>query len=377
MPRHAASLMLTRLAYFASTLLVTLTLVCLSIGPAVAQDLQDVNRLIKQGQHAQALDKLNAYLTGKPKDPLARFLKGVVLTEQGKTNEAIGIFQALTEEYPELPEPYNNLAVLYAAKGQYEKAKVSLEMAIQTHPSYATAHENLGDIYAKMASAAYDKALQLDKSNKSAETKLALVRDMFPTNGKSNGKEGSRPASATKPTAAVTPKEASKPGAATVSQGVSPPTVNTATAAPAAGSNSASSPPGGQHAVRVTDGTAATKPAVTVNESEAVLGATLAWARAWADRDVESYLAHYVPGYHPQGESHEAWKNARRERILAPKRISVEVLNPKVTLLDPNHAKVQFRQDYKSDRLSSLASKTLVFEKHNGEWRISQEQSGK
>ena len=51
--------------------------------------------------------------------------------------------------------------------------------AINTHPSYATAHENLGDIYAKMASLAYTRALSLDTSNTAAKGKLALIDDLF------------------------------------------------------------------------------------------------------------------------------------------------------------------------------------------------------
>jgi Flp pilus assembly protein TadD len=150
--------------------------------PACAQtdELQDVNQLLKQGQFERALDRVNAYLATRPKDARGRFLKGIILTEQNKPNDAIKIFTELTQDFPELPEPYNNLAVLYASQGQYDKAKAALEMAIRTHPSYATAHENLGDIYAKMASQAYDKALQLDKSNTTAQTKLNLIRELFP-----------------------------------------------------------------------------------------------------------------------------------------------------------------------------------------------------
>ena len=108
-----------------------------------------------------------------------RFNKGLILTEQKKTADAIQIFSSLSEEYPDLPEPYNNLAVLYASQGQYEKAREALEAAIRTHPSYSTAHENLGDIYAKMASQAYGKAFQLDKGNAAAQTKLSLIKDLF------------------------------------------------------------------------------------------------------------------------------------------------------------------------------------------------------
>src|SRR3989338_1694423 len=146
---------------------------------AHADDIEEANKLFKQGQHNQALVKVNGFLAEKPKDAQARFLKGLILTEQGKTTDAVKMFSALTEDYPELPEPYNNLAVLYASQGQYDKAKLALEMAIRTHPNYAPAHENLGDIYAKMASQAYDRALQLDRSNTATQTKLAMIQDLF------------------------------------------------------------------------------------------------------------------------------------------------------------------------------------------------------
>jgi Tfp pilus assembly protein PilF len=127
------------------------------------------------------LEQVDKYLAGKPKDAQGSFLKGIVLTEMNKPNDAIAVFSKLTEDFPELPEPYNNLAVIYAQQKQFDKAKQALEMAIRTHPSYATAHENLGDIYARLASQAYDKALQIDSSNSSAQNKLALIRDLMGT----------------------------------------------------------------------------------------------------------------------------------------------------------------------------------------------------
>src|SRR5687768_5339542 len=146
---------------------------------AQGDPLQDANQLFRQGQFDRAMERVNGYLSSRPKDARGRFLKGLILTEQNKPNEAIKVFTDLSQDYPELPEPYNNLAVLYASQGQYDKARNALEMAIRTHPSYATAHENLGDIYAKMASQAYDKALQLDRSNQAAQGKLNLIKDLF------------------------------------------------------------------------------------------------------------------------------------------------------------------------------------------------------
>src|SRR5258706_4158450 len=145
---------------------------------ALADDIQDASKLLKSGQHQQALERVNKILAAKPKDAQARFLKGLIYAEQGNTKDATDVFLALTKDFPDLPEPYNNLAVIYASQGQYDKARGALGQSIRTHPSYATAYENLGDVYAKLASQAYDKALQIDSANPVAKNKLALVREL-------------------------------------------------------------------------------------------------------------------------------------------------------------------------------------------------------
>jgi tetratricopeptide (TPR) repeat protein len=145
---------------------------------ARADSLADAARLQQQGQSTQALQKLEQYLADKPNNPQGLFLKAVILSDQKKLPEAIAVFTKLTEDYPELPEPYNNLAVIYASQKQYDKARQALELAIRANPGYATAHENLGDIYARLASEAYDRALQIDPAS-SAKTKLALVRQLL------------------------------------------------------------------------------------------------------------------------------------------------------------------------------------------------------
>ena len=165
----------------ALALLAALTLAMWATGAAVAQseELRAADRLLRQGQHEEALEQVNAHLANHPKDARGRFLKGLILTEQKKADEAIEVYAALTHDFPELPEPYNNLAVLYAAQGRYREAQAALELAIRAHPGYATAHENLGDLYAQMAREAYDKALQLDPGNATARTKLNLIRELL------------------------------------------------------------------------------------------------------------------------------------------------------------------------------------------------------
>lgn len=147
--------------------------------PVQADEIQDINLQFRKGELTAALDQANRYLANKPKDAQALFLKGLILGDLGKTNDAIDVFKGLTENYPELPEPYNNVAVLYASQGRYELARNALEMAIRTHPDYVTAHENLGDIYAKMAAIEYGKVLALDNGNQAAQTRLKLIQNML------------------------------------------------------------------------------------------------------------------------------------------------------------------------------------------------------
>ena len=159
-------------------LLAVLAVAATTTFAAPADDLKEAQRLYAQGKLPAAMEKIDAYLKELPKDAHGRFLKGLVLTEEKKNAEAILVFTALTEEFPELPEPYNNLAVLYAAQGNYDRARAVLELAIKTNPQYAMAHENLGDIYAQLAGHAYERALQLDKDNASAKAKSAKVKEM-------------------------------------------------------------------------------------------------------------------------------------------------------------------------------------------------------
>jgi len=317
-----------------AALLAALLLAC---APAIADDVQDAAKLLRSGQHQQALERVNKAIAAKPKDAQARFLKGLILAEQGSSKEATEIFLALTKDYPDLPEPYNNLAVIYASQGQYDKARGALEQSIRTHPSYATAYENLGDVYAKLASQAYDKALQIDSANPAAKNKLALVRDLV---------SGAAPAKPVVVAAATPQKESVK--------------LPAAAATPATPVKVAPEKPGA-------------KPG-----SAEVIEAVNAWAKAWSSKDVDGYLAFYGKDFKtPGGQARADWEKARRQRVSAPKSIAVTVEAPRVSLSADGQAQVTFRQGYRSDLIKgSTTTKTLVLARIDGRWLIQQERVG-
>lgn len=302
---------------------------------AHADDYTEVNRLIKAGQTAEALNKADQYLIGKPRDPQMRFIKGVILAETGKVNEAIGTFTKLTEDYPELPEPYNNLAVLYAGQSQFDKARVALEMAIRTNPSYATAHENLGDVYAKMASQSYSKALQLDSSNTGVPPKLALIRNLFAPDTRASKGAAAAPTSTTPAQplpsrTSATPALAEKAPAVTTSADVSPD----------------------------------------------ISAAVQAWAKAWAAKDMDAYLAAYSPKFNPgSGMSRKSWEKERHDRIVNKSSITVSVSDLRIKVND-DRATANFRQAYRAGSLVSNSRKTLEMARESGRWLIVRENSG-
>jgi len=344
------------LTRFSATLILTLFA---SLAFAAAPSIQDAQQALKKGQNSVALEKINGYLSSNPKDAQGRFLKGLILTELSRNQEAIKVFSDLTDDFPELPEPYNNLAVLYAVQSDYERAKHSLEMAIRTHPSYATAHENLGDIYAMMASQAYDKAMQLDKSNVSAQTKLSLIQDLFTPNPrpqdagktknstKGTGKPGKMTQATTQPPDLVRPDVV--------------PATTEKTSAPSTSTTSSSSTPaiGGANA----------------NDPQAAIIATVqAWASAWSAQNADAYIGFYDPNFKQPGQAdHAEWETQRRDRVTRPTFIKVELEQVSVELKDSTTAVVSFKQRYRSNTFRGSDRKTLILGNQGGTWKIVEE----
>ncbi len=344
-----------------------------AVALAAVPTVQEASQAFRQGSNAVALEKVNAFLAANPKDAQGRFLKGLILTELNRYPDAIKVFSGLTDDYPELPEPYNNLAVLYAAQADYERAKHSLEMAIRTHPSYATAHENLGDIYAKMASQAYDKALQLDKSNTSAQTKLSLIRELFSPAPRTAeavkvadaGKPGKGKPAAKPPQLAqetVGPVEPARPKLEEAPVSDKPSAIQEAKTDANVDSKKSASPD-----------KPSVKPKLPANPKMEIEQTVRAWAEAWSARDAEAYLAFYGKDFKvPDARPREEWNEERKVRVTRPEYIKIGIDKLKVELRG-NTAKVRFQQNYESNILRNVGKKTLLMAREGQSWKIVEE----
>lgn len=365
MQRFAFRLLLTRpflhLSRIALAALITAT-----ASAAHADDAADVQKLMSTGKAAEALQKADQFLASKPRDPMMRFLRGISLSQLGRASEAITAFTKLTEDYPDLPEPFNNLAVLYAQQGQYDKARTALEMAIRTNPSYATAYENLGDVYAKLASQAYSKALQID-TRSAVAPKLAMIRDLFPKD-RSLAAVASNSSSSVSTSTPIAAKPATPPVVASAAKpATTPPVVIAATT------------PKPEAKVDPKD---ETKPVAKVDAKDTegtsrreVEAAVRAWSVAWSRKDLDSYFASYARDYAPAGKTHKAWEAERRARIASKRNISVKLSDVQITL-SGNKASVRFHQTYKADALDISGNKSLELVRSGNAWLIVKESAG-
>jgi ketosteroid isomerase-like protein len=250
-------------------------------------------------------------------------------------------------------------------------------MAIRTNPSYATAHENLGDVYAKLASQAYNKALQLDAGNTAVAPKLALIRELFSTTGAKGQKPVTPMAAPTlaPPLASATPTKPAPTLAATAPALTKPvetkpgvaaipaPTTPAVTATVAAGAASVAAP-------------AKPTATTTANPVKEVESAVKSWAAAWSAKDVKAYLAMYGKEFDAPGQmSRSKWEEERRSRISSKSSIKVKLENLDVTV-NGNKATAKFRQDYKAGDLSVSSRKVLDLTRNGDRWQIVRESTG-
>ena len=166
---------------FDCTSMVQVALVCMALlGTAAHADVYgDVEHLIRNGQYDRAMAQSDARLKAAPHDPQMRLLRSRILDAQGLADQAVGVLESLTLEFPELPEPHNNLAVLYARQGRTQDALTSLGKALQVRPDYTVALENLGDLHLNLALQAYGKAAASPQPSATAHRKAGVIAPLL------------------------------------------------------------------------------------------------------------------------------------------------------------------------------------------------------
>jgi len=270
-------------------------------------DISKLNKLIEEKDYLNAKKIVEQLLDSDKENPQLLFINGVLLSELGEIDEAINVFVSLTKSHPALPEPYNNLAVLYAQNGNFDLAKTALEKSIKTHPSYATAHINLGDLYTRMASESYNQALQIDKSNKNAKTKLSLIKKLF------------------------------------------------------------NFQPINKNIVLTEGGEQKTQSSNEIKNIENIINEKILvmidnWKNAWMNQNFDQYIGYYSDNFKNNKEMDlEKWKQFRKPRVINKPSINLKLENIEISK-NKNLYNVSFTQIYQSGDINSTTKKTLLIE---------------
>jgi tetratricopeptide (TPR) repeat protein len=302
-----------------------------------------MQQLIVQKNFAKAVQTGEQLLRNNPDQLSTRFLTAYANQMTGNTERAIKLYEDLIRDKPGLPEPRNNLAMIYLAQGDYDRASQMLVSAINTRISYAIAYANLSQVYKGIASEAYRRALsQTDEPDKyTHEIELTPITWL-------DGQDSSEQlqlasVSANKPVVVEPQVEievVSKPAttsAATKDNKAAPTLVNDA------------------------------------NQDTLLIEKVRVWAKAWSSKDFDKYTASYAPDYHSGFDTHSQWVRHRADRILRPGDIDVKVSNFAVKRRSDERASVDFTQEFDSPGYSDRVIKRLEFERDGSQWKIAAE----
>lgn len=316
--------------------LLALILIC-AVRPVQAKpSLQDIDKLIQAGQDQTALSELDNLLAEDKNNPRLLFSRARLLAATGQLDKAVEQYQALIRLQPTLPEPYNNLAVIYQQQGKPEQARDLLNQAMMTHPGYARVYKNLTAVNAAQARDAYAKALQMPANHQLQGLEIADNLTL---------PEKQAPSIPAAPVVTAATKPAVKP--AMIYQ--------------------APDPTADKNTATVTDKRRVTG---TEAETESVQGFLREWAGAWSAKNVDQYLHFYSDDYSPGGLSHQRWVAERRDRINRPKWIRVSVRNIQVSDAGQGRVSVRLEQEYAADNYSDVTRKEFVLQRMAGQWRI-------
>ena len=320
-------------------------------GPVQAVNHESVSArnepLLKVGRHAGSDKEVKPAQMPEGDSAQLKFVQCVQQAQQDAPKKSIACFQRLVQEYPELPEAYNNIGVLYAGMGMHVEARKWFERGLKQRQVYATLHQNLLNLQSEITRNAYAAALQLDISKSNAQPKLSLLAKI------TSAPEVIAPVGSMSP-AIASSKSANDVGASAESSMGKIKQADTSTVS----------------------SSAAEAPAIVSANSarqERVREAIMAWALAWGKKDLDGYFNAYASSFNPGANlSRSAWQEQRRDRIISKKHIHIELSDFNISF-SKGKATAKFIQSYQSGSIVTVSRKTLELSEDKGQWLITRE----
>jgi len=286
-------------------------LLCLCTPPVFSDGIiQDLQSLIDQKLYEQAAHRGNLLLEDHAGDPEIEFLTAYAYQMNNQNLKAASRYQSLIRLHPELPEPRNNLAMIYLSDGDYDKASEILVKAINTHRSYATAYANLSNIYTGLASEAYRRAVSESNEPVNYASKIEL----------------------TALTQLISLNQSKLVG-------------------------------------HISDPELSENPAIVSTLAKRIVS----WAQAWSEKDLDAYISYYSTQHKLNFPTHEEWIEHRKQRILRPGFIKIGVSDIQIRAQTKNLAIIDFQQSFDSLDYSDRVIKRLGLSRIDSQWKITDE----
>jgi tetratricopeptide (TPR) repeat protein len=172
----------------------------------------EIEKLVKAKKYPEAIKRIDELLLKNPRNVQLRFVQARIQIELRQYAAAQKTLIEITQQFPELAEPYNNLAALAANQGQWIEARDYLELALKLKPSYAIASANLGEVYTRLAAKSYiDAAKQRTNQREYQRRATALLGILKAPQTNTNSAVQSTPKPVTNPTESKPKNGASTP----------------------------------------------------------------------------------------------------------------------------------------------------------------------
>ena len=270
----------------------------------------DIILLIDNGQFKAAENQINSKLSSDPNDLNTLILKGILITKSESPQEGLNFFLDLEIKFKSTPEVLNNIGVIYSMVGNTGKAIDYFEKAIKSKQFSNDAFTNLRNSLARIASDTYSKALNI-KKEKSSLDQLFFSYELSSQETKLAINENN--------TIENLPKEKKL-----ISKKIAVDLINK-------------------------------------------------WVSAWTNNDFISYKNSYTNDFKGRFLTHQGWLDNREPRVKYSKNIVIKINNLQITEQSNDKFKVSFIQDYSSNVIKSVGTKTLEFILIDKVYKISNE----
>ena len=109
-----------------------------------------------------------------------------------------------------------------------------------------------------------------------------------------------------------------------------------------------------------------------IDSVDVVVSQFLIWIKAWEAQKINSYLSFYSKDFKDSKRPRKSWEAQRRKAFGSSSGVSIEASDIQILRAD-DAVEMSFTQSYKSDRISDVGKKVLIWKNEGDRWKIVKE----